>query len=174
MREVSLNMRASLDAASDDDVELILFVFDHPTLSDPIRLSTDPTERLSTEPLMYGTRSTWQGADPETEPYFFVLASAIVPTDTEDGPAEGELVLDAVDVGIAEALRSITNRATVHLAVTMASEPDAPSAEFTNLRLMSAGGDAERISLQVSRQPIEDETVPMDRFTKSTFPGLFR
>jgi hypothetical protein len=174
MREVSLTMRASQDAASDDEVELILFVFDHPTLDAPIRLSTDPTERISAEPLMYGTRSSWQGADPETEPYLFVLASALVPTDTEDGPGPGELILDAVDVGIAETLRSITNRATVHLAVTLASEPDNPSAEHTNLRLMSAGGDAERITLQVSRQPIEDETVPMDRFTKSAFPGLFR
>ncbi len=44
-------------------------------LDAPVRLSTDNTERLSEEPLMYGTRSTWMGSNPATEPFLFVIAS---------------------------------------------------------------------------------------------------
>lgn len=174
MRQVSLNARTAHDAASTAEVEVVLFTFEHATLSAPVRLSTDPTERLSTEPLAYGTRSAWLDADPATEPYLFVLASAALPDDIEDSPAAAEIVLDNVDVGIAEALRSITNRATAHMAIVLASTPDVIEAEFRDLRLIAADGDADRVSLHLSRLPIEEESVPMDRFTKQRFPGLFR
>lgn len=174
MRLVSLNARTAYDAATTDEVEVALFVFTHPTLSAPVRLSTDPTERLSTEPLAYGTRSMWMDADPATDPYQFVLASAAMPEDHEDGPGAAEIVLDNVDARLAETLRAITNRATVHMAIVFASSPDVIEAEFRNLSLMSADADIDRIVLQISRQPIEEESVPMDRFTKQRFPGLFR
>ena len=34
--------------------------------------------------------------------------------------------------------------------------------------------NAGEISIEISRAPIEEESVPMDRFTKDRFPGLFR
>ena len=42
------------------------------------------------------------------------------------------------------------------------------------MRIVSAEGDAGQVSLALSREPIEDETAPMDRFTRDRFPGLFR
>lgn len=174
MRIVSLNARTAFDAASTAEVEVMLFTFEHPTLSAPVRLSTDPTERISREPLIYGTRSSWMGADTAAEPFLFMLASAALPDDIEDGPAPAEIIIDNVDVGIAETLRSITNRATAHMAIVLAATPDVIEAEARDLRLVAAEGDAERVVLHLSRLPIEEESVPMDRFTKQRFPGLFR
>ena len=148
-------------------------MIDHGSLSAPVRLSTDPTERLSAEPPIYGTRSTWMDADPETEPYLFTLVSADLPGDQEDAPASATIVLENVDNGIAAVLRSIIDRATVHMAVVLASSPDLVEMECRDLRLISADGDAGEVSLALSRAPIEDETVPMDRFTRDRFPGLF-
>ena len=174
MRRVSLNARAHFEAQTSEEVEVALFYIDHPALDAPIRLSTDPTERLSIEPLHYGTRSTWMDSDPLINPYLFILASAELPSDLEDAPAEATIVLDNVDAGIAETLRSFIDRPTVSMAVVLASSPDLVEIEFRGMVMMGASGNAGEISLQISRAPIEDEQVPMDRFTKERFPGMFR
>lgn len=174
MRRLSLNARAAWDANSTGEIEVALFLIEHPLLAEPVRLSTDPTSRLSTEPLAYGTRSTWMGSDPLTEPFLFVLASAELPSDQADTPTAAAIVLENVTNEIAHVLRSFTDRATVHMAVVLASSPDLVEAEFRGLKIISAEGDAGEVTLSISRAPIEDETVPVDRFTKDRFPGLHR
>lgn len=174
MRRLSLNARAAQDAHSTDEVEVVLITFEHAALEAPLRFSTDPTERISTEPLVYGTRSRWQGADPATEPYLFVLASVGVPSDMEEAASSAQIVLDAVDVSIAEVLRSFTDRATAHVAVVLASSPDVVEAEWHNLKLMSAAGGDDNHPLELSRLPIEEESAPTDWFSKQRFPGLYR
>ncbi|QEW21229.1 hypothetical protein LA6_003437 [Marinibacterium anthonyi] len=174
MRLVSLNARTAFDAATTDEVEIALISIEHPALAAPVRLSTDPTERISADPLIYGTRSTWLDANPATEPYLFVLASAEIPGDEEDVPAAATLVLENVDKDMAAVLRSFTDRPTVHMAIVVASSPDLVEVEFRGLKIVDANGDAGQNTITISRAPIEEETVPMDRFTKDRFPGLFR
>ena len=117
MRRISVNARSAHDAASTDEIEVVLIQIEHPQLAAPVRLSTDPTERRSVDPLTYGTRSTWLGANPVTSPFLFILASAELPGDQEDAPASTALVLENVDVDLAVLLRSFTDRPTVHMAV---------------------------------------------------------
>ena len=74
---------------------------------------------------------------------------------------------------IAEVLRSFTDRPTVHMAVVLAEPPDLVEAEFIGMVMTGSGGNIDEISIDISRAPIEDETVPMDRFTRQRFPGLF-
>lgn len=71
-------------------------------------------------------------------------------------------------------MRSFTDRPTVHIAVVMASSPDLVEVEFRGMVMTGASGTANEISIKVSRAPIEEESVPMDRFTKDRFPGMFR
>ncbi len=172
-RRISLNARVAFDAQTTAETEVALFVFEHESLAAPLRLSTDPTERLSTEPLMYGTRSTWDGADPQTDPYLFVLMSAELPGDLEDAPATSTIVLENVDNDIASVLRSFTNMATVHMAVVLASSPDLIEIEYRGMKLLSSEGNADEVRLMIGRRPIEEENVPMDRPTKQRFPGLY-
>ncbi|MDF3420146.1 hypothetical protein HKX23_17495 [Sulfitobacter sp. KE29] len=174
MRRVSLNARTAYDAATTDEVEVALIMIEHPLLDAPVRLSTDPTERLSTDPLMYGTRSTWMESNPAIEPFLFILASTDIPSDLEDAPAAAAIVVENVDSDIAETLRSFTDRPTVHMAVVMASSPDLIEVEFRGMVMVGSSGNAGEITLEVSRAPIEEESVPMDRFTKNRFPGMFR
>lgn len=174
MRQISLNARHAHDDVSSDEVEVVLFHFEHPSLDEPLRLSTDATERLSTDPLIYGTRSRWLDADPATQPYNFVLVEAAVPGDMEDAAGAAQLILAAIDVGIAEILRSTTDRAIVHVAVVLASSPDVVEQEWRNMRLLSSDGGGDTHTLDISRLPIEVETVPTDTFSKGRFPGLHR
>lgn len=174
MRRISLNQRLSLEEHSTDEIEVALFHIEHDELSEPVRLSTDNAERLSDDPLTYGTRSTFNGANPVSEPFQFVLVSADLPSDLEEAPAEASVVLENVTKGIADVLQMITTQAIVDIAVVLASSPDQIEAEYKGLRLVRAEGDAAEITLFLSRQPIEEESFPSVRMTKQRFPGLHR
>ncbi|MBC7313547.1 MAG: hypothetical protein H5U11_13730 [Rhizobium sp.] len=174
MRRVSLNARLAQDASSTAEIYVALFAITHPVLDAPIRLSTDNTERLSVEPLMYGTRSTWLGANPATEPFLFVLASTILPSDLDDAPAAGNIILENVSNDIAKLMRGFTNLATIHMAVVLADTPNVVEAEWRDLKIMSHDINAGEITLGFSREDIEDEYYPRDRMTKDRFPGLHR
>jgi len=174
MRRVSLNARTAFDAPTTAEIEIALIMIEHPDLDAPVRLSTDPSERLSVEPLMYGTRSTWMDSDPANEPFLFILASTDIPSDLEDAPAAASIIIENVDSDIAGLLRSFTDRPIVHMAVVLASSPDLIEVEFRGMVMTGSSGNAGEISIEISRAPIEEESVPMDRFTKDRFPGLFR
>lgn len=170
MRRLSLNARTALDAEATDKIDVVLFRFTHPSLDKPVFLSTDPTERLSVEPLIYGTYSSW--LNPDREPFLFILASTMVPDDKEDAPAAATVILETVDKDMATVLRSIKDRATVDMAVVLASSTDVIEAEWTGLRLMTANGNASEITLLISRESVFEEPFPAGRMTRARFPGL--
>ncbi|WP_320194745.1 hypothetical protein RMR10_010260 [Agrobacterium rosae] len=174
MRRVSLNARLMQDAQASDEIYAALFEIEHPELEKPIRLSTDNTERLSSDPLYYGTRSTWRGANPITDPYLWVVANTLLPSDLEDAPAAATLVLENLDHEMVNVVLSFTTPATIHMAVVLASSPNLVEAQFTDLQITSADIDAGEISLSISREEIESESVPGGRMTSRTFPGLHR
>lgn len=123
MRRMSLTARLAQDAQNTSEIYAVLFYIEHSSLDKPILLSTDPTERLQDDPLMYCTRSTWMDVNPVTDPYLFVLASATVPSDIDDVATDTSLVLENVDNDIAKLLRSFTDFATVNIACVLASSP---------------------------------------------------
>lgn len=174
MRRVSLNARLAQDAASTAEIYVALFYITHASLDAPVRLSTDNTERLTNEPLMYGTRSTWMGSNPATEPFLFVLASTVLPSDLDDAPAAGNIILENVDNDIAKLLRGYTDLATIHMAIVLADTPNVVEAEYRDLKIMSHDINAGEVTLSFSREDIEDEYYPRDRMTKDRFPGLHR
>lgn len=173
MRRVSLNARTFYDDMASEEVHVALFHIEHESLDEPVRLSTDPTERLSTDPLAYGTRSTWLGANPIDEPFYFILASTILPSDIDDAPASGNIVIENVHQDIAKVVRSFISFATVQMAVVLASSPNEIEAEWLDMKIISADIDSGEIVLQFSRDDIEDEYSPSGRMTKNWFPALY-
>lgn len=173
MRRLSLNARLAADAPASAEIEVVLLHVEHPELDAPIRLSTDNTERLSDEPLYYGTRSSWRGANPLTEPFLWVMASALLPSDIEDQPATATVILSNLDSEMITLLRSFTDPATVFMAVVLADSPDVIEAEW-ELELVGFEADAGEISLQLSREEIENELFPGARMSRSRFPGLHK
>lgn len=157
-------------AASEIGCALILV--EHPDLAAPIRLSTDNTERFSTDPLYYGTRSSWRGANPVTEPFQWVIAAAVLPGDADDAPASAQIVLKNLSSEMASLLRSFTDPASISTAVVLADTPDLIEAEWSGLQLGSADINAGEITLQISRDEVELEMFPPGRMTRMNFPGL--
>lgn len=172
MRRVSLNARQAIDQVATDELEVVLVIIEHPLLDTPVRLSSDNADRISVEPLMYGTRSTWRTAD--GSPFLFVMLDALVPDDEDDTPAQASLVLEILDSDIADILTSTTEQATCHMAIVLASSPDTIEAEWVGLKMTGADGDSGEVSLKFSMEPITEEPYPADRMTKERFPGLHR
>ena len=173
MRRVSLNERLAQEAGSTAEIRVALFEITHPELEKPIRLSTDNTERLSSDPLYYGTRSTWRGASPAVDPYLWVIASTLLPSDKDDMPAGGNVALENLDAGLVRAVRSYRDMASISMAVVLASSPNLLEAEYTGMEILSADIDAGEIVLTFGREEIEMEPFPADRMTRNNNPGLF-
>lgn len=167
-----MNARLAHDGLAPSEIEVALFVIEHPDLPTPIRLSTDNTERLSDDPLIYGTRSAWAGANPMAEPYVWIIASAVLPDEAEDAPASAQIVVENLDAGMVELLRSFTTPASVRMAVVLASSPDLVEAEWAGLTITQANITSGDITLSLSRDEVELEPFPSGRMTRHRFPGL--
>ena len=101
-----------------------------------------------------------------------IIASALIPSDLEDAPAAATIVLENLDVGMTTLLRSMTDPASLSMAVVLASSPDLVEAEWSGLSLVSSEITADEITLQFSREEIEVEAFPMARLSRERFPGL--
>lgn len=172
MRRISLNARMALDAEATDDIETILFRVTHPDMEAPLRFSTDNTERLSVDPLMFGTRSSWLTNDPLSDPFLFIIGDALLPSEGENEPAEAQVVLQALDAGYAELLRSFTDPATVDMAVVMSSTPDIIEQQWRGLQLPTSNIEDDAITIDLSREFIDLEYFPPGRMRRLFFPGL--
>lgn len=166
MKTYSLSMRQAMTGASTDEVPVILVTIRHPNLAAPVRLSSDPTERLTLEPLTYGTVS-------QRETYLYVLMAARVPDSRERAAPRTSLVFENVDADMVATVRSVVTPATVDLALVLASQPDVIEARWTDLFVVAATYDAERVTLDISREPYTSEPWPAGRITPGRFPGLF-
>lgn len=173
-RRVSLNHRLAQDAAASGEIEVALFMITHPSLSKPIRLSTDNADEISRDPYLRGTRSTWMGSNPLTEPFHHVIADAVMPSDMDNTPAAGQIVLALTDQALVTAVRSVTTVPTISMAVVLASSPDVIEYEVRDLDIVSHDINAAEVTLTYSREDIEQEPCPAGRMTKDNFPGLHK
>ena len=144
-----------------------LVTITHPDLAAPVRLSSDPTKRLSTDPLRYGTRH--RGDD-----YEFVLMAALLPDDRQDALPSVSLAFENVAADMAEMARAVLTPATVDIVVVTTADIDAIEEAYTGLIAQRATYDAERITLEIARQDIAPRPWPAHRMTAARFPGQFR
>lgn len=174
MREISLNARLAAEEANSAEIEVVLIKIEHEDLDEPIKLSTDNTETISEEPLIYGTRSSWMADESPPNPFLFCIASVILPSDEEEGQQPGQIVISNVDNDVSELLQSVVTRATVHMAVVLADTPGTVEAQFRDLQITDSSCGVGTISLTVSREPIFRRPWPGYRMTRQSFVSLFR
>lgn len=174
MRRLSLTARGMSDAHSTGEVEVVLLHVEHPDTGEIVRVSSDYTERLNADPLLYGTRSTWMGANPVDEPFLFVGMQMELPGDQEDVPFVARLVLANLNSELVKTLQSFTRPATAHICTVLAATPDLVEIEYTDLLLSAAEFDQVQIELTLSHEAVEDEPFPAQRMTKKRFPGSYK
>lgn len=172
MTTISLNNRRAAEQYASKEIEVVLALIRHPLLSYVVRLSSDPTERLTAELLEYGTRSTWQTAAPATDPFKFVMMAADLPDETDAGGGQATLILDIANTDIGAILTSTTKRGTVDLAIVLASSPNIVEWEARDLKIIGATGDGDTVQFTFEKEDILSEMNPAPRMTKQRMPGM--
>ncbi len=166
MRNVSLRFRNAIYAQETDEVPIALLTVTHESLSIPIYISSDPTTRLSDEPLLYGTES-------RGNQYIYLPFEFTLPDDASDSPPRVQLTMDNIDRTLVAMLRSFVTPPTLKMEIILASDPDLVEITVPVLDMSDATIDDHAISTTLVADPLINEPHPAGQFTPGSFPGLF-
>lgn len=166
MRSLSLNFRKELFAQESGKVAALLLTITHPDLVDPIRISTDPTERITIEPLRYGTVS-------RGETYYFVAAEVHLPDEVEKSPPTSRLMIENVTRELVPLARSVTSPPSVKIEGIVAAAPDTIEFEVPALDMVNLSYDAGYLTFDLVMDALANEACPAGSFDPASFPGLF-
>lgn len=166
MRTLSLNARQALFSQESGEVMVLLLTITHPNLAEPIRLTSDPTQRLSTDPLVYGTTS--RGND-----YLFVGMEVTLPDEKEQSPPSSKLIVSNVDRAIIPLVRSITSPAQVLMEGLLASDLSTVEFSVPVLDIINVNYDAAQLTFDLAIDALAIEPFPAGNFDPASFPALF-
>lgn len=164
-RALSPGFLAALYAQESEEVVVCLLTVNHPDLDAPIRLSSDPTTRISDDPLIYATYS-------RSEEFLYLPFEFTLPDDKSDSPPRVQLALDNTERSLVGVLRSFSTPASITVELVLASDPDAVEVELPSLQLSDVTIE-DRISATLVADPLINEPHPAGQFTPGSFPGLF-
>ena len=165
-RDLSPGFLSAAFSQETDEVVICLLTITHPSLSTPIYLSSNPTERISDDPLIYATNS--RGNQYLTLPFDFTL-----PDDQTDSAPRVQLVIDNTERQLVAMLRSISTPATIVVEIVLASAPDNVEIALPGLQLGNAKIGERSVSIDLVADPLVNEPFPGGAFTAGAFPGLF-
>lgn len=147
---------------------VFLVTISHEDLSQPILISSDPTQRLSetASSVVYGTVS-------RGEQYVFFPFTLTLPSDEDDGPQNMSVEWDNVDRVITETLRGIEGPPIIKTEIILADAPDLVEATWPDFLLTQVTYDSSTIKGTLSNETLVREPFPALCFTPSYFPGVF-
>jgi hypothetical protein len=168
MVEQSLSARHAFNAEDTEEYPIVLAEITPAGATEAALISSEPAQRLSTDPLRYGL--VHLGRE-----YQWVMMSASVPDDQEGTPPATTLIFANVAEDMAATARGVTpgTQAKVVIKVVLSGAPNEVE-EVYEMTAVNATYNAQQVSLDCSREPIETEPWPAQRMTKQQAPGLFR
>lgn len=160
-------IRQSLyDAVSDDDI-ILLASITSADFDETVHLSSDPTTKIGIDQPVYATVSNGQN-------YYWAMLQMALPDDEEDKPPSVSLAFENITSALVEAVQSTLAPASVDLKIIERQDLDVILAEITNMKVVGASYNDDRVTLEITREPFTSEPWPAGRMTKPEFPGLHR
>ena len=168
MTTVSLNFRNHAFAQETGVFPITLITISHESLSDDIRISTDPTQRLveDADNIIYGTVS-------RGKQYYFFNVAVKFPDDTDDGPGLMSFEVENVSREYVDVIRSIVGRPRVKAETVMVNALNTVETVWPEFLMTDISYDAFAIRAQMYMEMLHDEPYPAMTFTPSRAPGLF-
>lgn len=166
MRSLSLDMRTALFAQESGKVAVALITITHPTLASPLYLSSDATERLSTDPLVYGTISRGNS-------HLYVAPEVYLPDEKDREPPQSKLIISNVSRDYIDLVRSISSPASFKIELVLSDAPDDVEIEYPAMQMTQVEFDAMTMTFTLSQDAMALEPYPAHKFTPSYFPALF-
>lgn len=166
MRSLSLNARDAIFSQNSGEVIIFLLTIEHETLDDPIRLSTDQTERATTNPLTYKTVS--RGND-----YLYAGVGITIPEEQDKSPPSCKLVIQNVTRDLVPLARSISTPATCTIEAVLLSDLDTVEISFPSMDMTNLTYDASTLTFDLTIDSLATEPYPAGTFSPASFGGLF-
>jgi hypothetical protein len=166
MRVLSLNFREALFSQESGEVPIFLLTITHPEIDEPIYLTTDPTERLGTAPLIYGTVS--RGIT-----FLYAGVDVTIPDERDKSPPASKLTIANVSRDLIPLARSINSPASVLIEAVLASAPDDVEMSWPAFDMSNLVYDATTLQFDLTMDALVTEPYPAGSFSPAYFPGLF-
>jgi hypothetical protein len=166
MRVLSLNFREALFGQESGEVPIFLLTITHPDLDAPVYLTTDPTERLGTDPLRYGTIS-------RGNTYLYAGVDVTLPDEQDKSPPASKLTIANVTRDLVPLARSINTPAQVMIEAVLASAPDIVESSWPGFDMSNLTYDATSLQFDLTVDALVTEPYPGGSFSPANFPGLF-
>lgn len=166
MRILSLDMRQAMFAQETGEVAVGLLTITHPSLSDPIVISTDPTERYSTDPLVYGTTS--RGTQ-----FIYVGMAVTLPDEQDKAPPASKLIISNVTRDLVPLARSVSSPPSVKIEIVRAAAPDTVEISVPAMDMVNLQYDSGQLTFDLAIDAFALEPFPAGNYDPASFPGLF-
>lgn len=167
-RSFSSSALRALYAEETGDYPILLITVSDPSLSTPVRVSSDSTQRVeeTDQDIIYGTVSRGQT-------FYYIPFNIKLPSDEHDAAPKATISIDNVSKELIPVIRGLTQPPTVTMELVMASDPDTVEADFPEFVLTAINYDQLTISGDLTVDMLVSEPFPAGKFNPSQFPGLF-
>jgi hypothetical protein len=166
MRILSLNFRKAMFSQESGEVPIYLLTITHPSLTSPILLTTDPTARITTDPLVYGTVS--RGTT-----FLYAGVDVTIPDEQDKSPPASKLMIANVTRNLIPLARSVSTPPSVKIEAVLASAPDTVEMTSPALDMSNLIYDANQLVFDLTMDALVTEPYPSGNFSPAYFPGLF-
>lgn len=164
-RNLSPNAKRAVFSQQTDEVFIVLLTINHPSFTEPARVSSDPFELLP--------NANVRGVISNGIEYPFLPFTISLPQQDDTGTARATLAIDNIDRRIVAAARGANSALDVKIEIVLASDPDTVEMSIDKFKLEKVTYDAFTVSGELSVQYFDLEPFPSKRFTPSDFPGMF-
>ena len=164
MRNVSDEMKEAVFAQRTGEAFIVLLKLEHDDLAEPIYITTDPMEVLSTDV---------RGVISNGIEYTFLPFEIVLPGEDEDSPPVSKVRIDNITREIVTAVRTIRDAPNVTISIVMSSDPDTEEVSISGFQLNNVRADAFTVEGDLTTERLDVEPFPSGRFTPALFPGLF-
>lgn len=168
MRSLSSAALKAMFSEETGDYPIMLLTIAHATLPTPVRVSSDPTQRLSatdTE-VVYGTVS-------RSTQYIWIPFQLTLPGESDDSTPRAAISIDNVSRELTSVIRNLDSPPTVGMELVMASSPDVVEAAWPDFDVSPIDMDELSISGTLTLDLLIGEPFPGGTMTPGYFPALF-
>jgi hypothetical protein len=166
VRIFSLNFRQALFSQESGEVPIFLLTITHPSLVLPIRLSTDPTTRMSTDPLVYGTAS-------RSNTFLYAGIDVTLPDEQDRTAPASKLIVANVALDLIPLARSVSTPSSVLIEAVLASALDIVEFSLPALSMTNLVYDVGVLTFDLTMDALATEPFPGGNFDPASFPALF-
>ena len=164
-RVISLDFRNALFAQESGEVVIFLLTITHDELEDPIYLTTDATERKSTDPLVYRTMS--RGIE-----FLYAGIQVTLPDEQDKSAPVSKLTISNLDRRMIPLARSVSTPPSVMVEAVLASAPDDVEMTWPAFDMSMLTYDAAFLEFDLTIDAMVTEPYPGGTFSPAYFPGL--